>query len=274
MLADSLSGIAAQRLCRLLCTHCRMPAAAPYTPEEKLFQQVTHNLPANRAVGCKHCDYTGFRVRLPIVDIVEVSPRLRDAIAQGESRLAALEDVREGGLKSLAASGALRIISGEITVNEVAGAVGPGLWMELSKHFGVICPTDIDLQTQNSVPNAGILLMSPGSALAALIKPMLEAESLRLVVAMTREEAYMQLKKDEQIAFIIGDLPDAISAKDAADFLRKNREHITWARLPAAVLLPASVSRWPIPAILSCHRQADPAATLLTPRPSLPCRHQ
>ena len=115
MLADSLSGIAAQRLCRLLCTHCRIPAAAPYSPGEKLFQQVTHNLPANRAVGCKHCDYTGFRGRLPIVDIVEVSPHLRDAIAQGESRLAALEEVRESGLKSLAASGAMRIISGDTT---------------------------------------------------------------------------------------------------------------------------------------------------------------
>lgn len=242
MLADSLSGIAAQRLCRLVCTHCRIPAAAPYTPEEKLFQQVTHNLPANRAVGCKYCDYTGFRGRLPIVDIVEVSPRLRDVIAQGESRLAALEEVREGGLKSLAASGALRIISGDTTVNEVAGTVGPNFWMELSKHFGVLCPTDIDLQTHNIAPNAGILLMSPDPALAALIKPILEAESLRLVVALTREEAHEQLKKDEQIAFIIGDLPDAISAKDAAEFLQKNREQITWARLPAAVLLPVSIA--------------------------------
>ena len=62
------------------------------------------------------------------------------------------------------------------------------------------------------------------------------------MVANTREEAHDLLTKDEQIAFIIGDLPDAISAKDAAEFLRKNREQITWARLPAAVLLPTSVA--------------------------------
>ncbi len=242
MLADSLSGIAAQRLCRILCRHCRIPVVEPLTPEEQLFQQVTHNLPAHRAVGCAHCDYTGFRGRLPIVDIVEVAPRLRDAIAQGESRLAALEEVREGGLKSLAASGALRVISGDTTAREVASAVGPGFWMELAKHFGAICPADLDLQTQHIAPDAGVLLMSPDESLAAVLKPILEAEALRLVVANTREVAHDLLKKDEQIAFIIGDLPDDISAEDAADWLQKNRQQITWARLPAAVLLPQALT--------------------------------
>jgi type IV pilus assembly protein PilB len=241
MLADSLSGIAAQRLCRVLCIRCRIPVVEPLTPEERLFQQVSHNLPAYRAVGCTHCDYTGFRGRLPIVDIVEVAPRLRDAIAQGESRLAALEEVREGGLKSLAASGALRVISGDTTVGEVAGAVGPGFWMELAKHFGSICPADLDLQTQHIAPDAGVLLMSPDESLAALLKPLLEAEALRLVVATTREDAHDLLKNDEQIAFIIGDLPDGISAEAAADWLQKNRQQITWARLPAAVLLPQAL---------------------------------
>jgi DNA-binding response OmpR family regulator len=105
----------------------------------------------------------------------------------------------------------------------------------------VICPSDLDLGTQNIPPNAGILLMSPDPALAALIKPMLEAESLRLLAAPTREEAHDLIMKDEQIAFIIGDLPDGISAEDAANWLQKNRQQITWARLPAAVLLPQSL---------------------------------
>jgi type IV pilus assembly protein PilB len=242
MLADSLAGVAAQRLCRKLCLDCRVLVAQPYTPEENLFSQVTRNAPAYRAVGCKHCDYTGYRGRLPIVDIVEVTPRLRDAIAIGESRLVVLDEAREGGLKSLAASGGLRIISGDTTVNEVMNAVGPGFWMELSRHFGGICPNDLDVGTLNTVHGAGVLLMSEDASLAALLKPVLEAESMRLLVATSRELAFEILRKDELITFIIGDLPEGISVEAAATALRKNRRDIAWARLPSAVLLPVSIA--------------------------------
>ena len=242
MLADSLAGVAAQRLCRTLCLDCRILVAQPYTPEENLFLQVTRNAPAYRAVGCKHCDYTGYRGRLPIVDIVEVTPRLRDAIAVGESRLAALSEVREGGLKSLAASGALRIISGDTTVSEVMHAVGPGFWMELSKHFGAICPNDLDLGTQMAVQGAAVMLMSEDATLAEQLRSLLEAESMRLQFATSREMALQMLRLDELITYIVGDLPEGMKAEVAAVALRKNRRDIAWARLPSAVLLPASLA--------------------------------
>jgi type II secretory ATPase GspE/PulE/Tfp pilus assembly ATPase PilB-like protein/CheY-like chemotaxis protein len=242
MLADSLAAVAAQRLCRTLCLDCRVLVVQPYTPEENLFLQVTRNAPAYRAVGCKHCDYTGYKGRLPIVDIVEVTPRLRDAIAVGESRLAALSEVREGGLKSLAASGGLRVISGDTTVSEVMNAVGPGFWMELSRHFGAICPNDLDLGTQRVVQGAGVLLMSEDATLAEHLRSILEAESMRLQFATSREMALQILKQDELITYIIGDLPEGMKAEVAAVALRKNRRDIAWARLPSAVLLPASLA--------------------------------
>ena len=242
MLADALVGVAAQRLCRMLCLDCRILVVQPYTPEEQLFVQVTRNAPAYRAVGCKHCDYSGFRGRLPIVDIVEVTPRLRDAIAVGESRLVVLNEVREGGLKSLAASGGRRIISGDTTVTEVMNAVGPGFWAELSKHFGEICPNDLDVGTLKFVHGGGVMLMSEDAALAELLKRLLEAEGMRLQVATSRELAFEILRRDELIAYIIGDLPEGISVEAAADVLRKNRRDISWARLPSAVLIPASIT--------------------------------
>jgi type II secretory ATPase GspE/PulE/Tfp pilus assembly ATPase PilB-like protein/CheY-like chemotaxis protein len=242
MLADSLAAVAAQRLCRTLCLDCRVLVVQPYTPEENLFLQVTRNAPAYRAVGCKHCDYTGYKGRLPIVDIVEVTPRLRDAIAVGESRLAALSEVREGGLKSLAASGGLRVISGDTTVSEVMNAVGPGFWMELSRHFGAICPNDLDLGTQRVVQGAGVLLMSEDATLAEHLRSILEAESMRLQFATSREMALQILKQDELITYIVGDLPEGMKAEVAAVALRKNRRDIAWARLPSAVLLPASLA--------------------------------
>jgi CheY-like chemotaxis protein len=50
------------------------------------------------------------------------------------------------------------------------------------------------------------------------------------------------LKQDELITYIIGDLPEGMKAEVAAVALRKNRRDIAWARLPSAVLLPASLA--------------------------------
>lgn len=239
ILADSLSVIVAQRLCRMLCPHCKVSVAEPLSPEERTFLEVTHNLPGHRAVGCKKCDYTGYLGRLPIVDIVEMNKGLRDTVALGESRLSELDKLREGGLKSLAASGSLRVISGDTTVREVMGSVGPSFWPELAEHYGAVCFADtLDLATHHVSAGQCVLLMSPQSGLADQLEPVLQREGLRLVASPDVDTAHEMLRHDEDIAFIIGDVPEDATLEQAIDLLRRNRLHISWARLPAAVLLP------------------------------------
>jgi hypothetical protein len=55
------------------------------------------------------------------------------------------------------------------------------------------------------------------------------------------------LHEDEDIAFIVRDLPDGIGLDEASAILRDHRLHTAWARLPSAVLLPPS---------LAAHQQA------------------
>ena len=243
ILADSLSVVVAQRLCRGLCPECKLPVSEPLAPEEKVFLEVTHNRPGHRAVGCKHCDYTGYRGRLPIVDIIEMSKGLRDAVARGESRLAELDKLREGGLKSLAASGSLHVISGDTTVNEVMESVGPGFWPELAEHYGAVCFSEtLDLAPRHIAAGQCVLLMSNEKALAEQLEPALAEAGLRLAVADSAEIAHELLNKDEDIAFIIGDIPEHATLDTAIEQLRHNRLHISWTRLPALVLLPGHLS--------------------------------
>jgi type II secretory ATPase GspE/PulE/Tfp pilus assembly ATPase PilB-like protein len=240
ILADSLAVVAAQRLCRVLCPHCKTPTTDPLTPQEKLFGDMTRNRPGHRAVGCKACDFTGYRGRLPVVDIVEVSKPLREAIAQGETRLSVLEGLREGGLKSLAASGAQRVISGDTTVAEVMETVGPSFWADIAAHYGAAFTDNPELDTVSQIVGGqGVLLMSQDPALAAQLAPAMELEGLRLVVAKTAEEARECLRLDEDIAFIIGDVDDRFTLQQATQHLANNRLHIAWARLPAVVLVAA-----------------------------------
>ena len=243
ILADSLALIVAQRLCRSLCPHCKVPVTEPLTPEERTFQEVTHNIPGHRAVGCKQCDYTGYRGRLPIVDIIEMTKGLRDAVALGESRLAELDKFREGGLKSLAASGSMRVISGDTTVREVMEAVGPSFWPELAEHYGAVCFEDaLELTPHSISAGQGVLLIGDDPAQAAAIEAALAPDGLHLVIAQNAEQAHELLDKHDDIAFIVGDLPGDVTLEDAIERLRRNRLHISWARLPALVLLPPALA--------------------------------
>jgi CheY-like chemotaxis protein len=216
----------------------------PYSPEELAFLQTTHNPPRYRRIGCKTCDYTGFFGRLPIVDIVEMSPALRDAVAAGESRLATLDTLREGGLKSLAASGSLRIISGDTTVREVMDAVGPSFWTELARHYGTTFQSDLqDTFPEPMAPSPGVLLMGANTALADTLGQQLTPLGYRLLQVATRDEAHAMLVQDEEIVFIVGDIEDHLNLAEAQAWFLENRARTAWARLPSAILLPTSLSQ-------------------------------
>jgi type IV pilus assembly protein PilB len=243
ILADSLAAVASQRLCRMLCPACKVPVTEPLTPEERTFLDVTRNSPGHRPIGCEQCDYTGYRGRLPIVDIIEMNKGLRDAVAHGESRLSELEKLREGGLKSLAASGSVRIISGDTTVREVMETVGPGFWTELAEHYGSSLFADsMDIGPSQIMAGQGVLVMSSDPGLASELETVAQEEGLRVVFAATAAQAQELLKRDEDIAFIIGDVPDEATLGDAIELLRINRLHVSWARLPSVVFLPARLA--------------------------------
>jgi CheY-like chemotaxis protein len=173
-----------------------------------------------------------------------MNPKLRDAVAVGEIRLATLSGMREGGLKSLAASGALRVISGETTVAEILEAVGPTFWSDLVEYYGTQISTEaLEHLPQRAVAGQGILLMTGDGELRNRLEPLLQEHGFRLLIASTRDDAVEILKRDEDIVFIISDeLGDQASASEAAEFLRQNRQAIAWARLPSIVLIPHTLS--------------------------------
>jgi type II secretory ATPase GspE/PulE/Tfp pilus assembly ATPase PilB-like protein len=243
VLADSLVAIAAQRLCRKLCAQCKTPASAPLQPAETQFMAVTRNAPAYRPVGCKACDFTGFMGRLPIVDILEMNKGLREAVASGESRLDVLTQLRVGGLQSLAVSGSHRIIAGETTVQEVMETVGPSFWPELAAHHGAeLQQQALDLQVQEIAAGQAVLLASRGGTLQPALEQAVQELGLHLLVCNSAQAADEMLRKNEDIAFIVGEVPDGIAPEQLKAELQAFRTLIAWARLPTLVVLPAALA--------------------------------
>ncbi|HCK00069.1 MAG TPA: type II secretion system protein GspE [Serratia grimesii] len=120
LLASSLIGVVAQRLVRRLCGHCRQPA----TPDDALLQQVgLAILPPQpwslyQPVGCERCNFSGYRGRTGIHELLTVDDELRQAIARGASE-SALEPLARRHSQGLRHDGLEKAFAGHTSLEEV-----------------------------------------------------------------------------------------------------------------------------------------------------------
>ena len=120
LLASSLSAVIAQRLVRKLCPHC----SESYQADEKQAAIFSHLLPEgetvtlSKAVGCKECNYQGYRGRSGIYEFIEVDEQVRKLIHNGASEQEVESHVREQ-YPSIRDDGLLRVLAGQTTLEEV-----------------------------------------------------------------------------------------------------------------------------------------------------------
>src|SRR5207253_4230510 len=84
-IAATLRGTLAQRLLRRVCPDCAQPLIGSLTDEEEMLGACYGVLPLSRAVGCKKCGNTGYRGRIPLIEVAVITPSLADMIAGGAS---------------------------------------------------------------------------------------------------------------------------------------------------------------------------------------------
>jgi hypothetical protein len=148
--ASALIGVVAQRLIRRLCSHCKRP----YTPDAETLRamNVTEAEAATqtfyRAVGCDHCNHTGYRGRVGIYEIMGVTDKLRRLIAQKGSEAQIRESALAGGMISLGDDGLMKVKAGVTTPEELlrvvtevrdARSLCPSCGLGVSPDF-VACP--------------------------------------------------------------------------------------------------------------------------------------
>ena len=121
LLTSTVEVIVAQRLVRRICVECRMT----YEPDDNVLRELA--LSKDEVIGkrfsygkgCEACNFTGFRGRTAIFEIMEVSEDLKMAILE-EAPTGRLRDLaRKQGMRSLRESGMLAIYDGLTTVEEV-----------------------------------------------------------------------------------------------------------------------------------------------------------
>jgi type IV pilus assembly protein PilB len=117
----ALLGSIAQRLLRSTCNYCKEPV----TPNENYLKALCHNfeIPADTVFfagrGCKKCLGTGYSGRIPIYEIMLVTPKLAQAVEKGLPTSKLHEIAVQEGLVELATAGLEQVIAGRTTVEEV-----------------------------------------------------------------------------------------------------------------------------------------------------------
>jgi general secretion pathway protein E len=127
LVATSVRAVQAQRLVRRLCRHCSVPTQVMPAVEAAvggLAGPAPEPSDWRRAVGCQACQGTGYRGRLGIYELVDVTERMQELIlarAPGE-RLRALAS--EQGGRTLREDGLLKARLGVTSVEEVVRVTG------------------------------------------------------------------------------------------------------------------------------------------------------
>ncbi len=119
LVSSSLEMVAAQRLVRLICVHCK--EEAPREEVDKLRQQYGDAVPdvLYRGKGCRHCQGQGFRGRQGVFEMMPVTDEIRALIlAHASSRDIRKVALRQG-MDSLRQDGWRLIGEGKTTPEEV-----------------------------------------------------------------------------------------------------------------------------------------------------------
>ncbi|MFH1171568.1 MAG: ATPase, T2SS/T4P/T4SS family [bacterium] len=140
LVATTTNLVIGQRLVRKICTHCVMSYTLTKKNIEELEKQVNfdfildalekHGAIASkkqsfttllffRGHGCKQCSNTGYKGRIGIYELLEVTPKIREAITNNVSSAQLFQLALEQGMITMLQDGFLKAKNGITTIEEV-----------------------------------------------------------------------------------------------------------------------------------------------------------
>ena len=129
LVSSTLSGVIAQRLVRGLCPSCKEQYFPTYAEAQQIIKGEDNikklmKTPIYRAKGCNECDFTGYKGRLGLYEIMEITKEIKKLIAQGAHDLELEESAVNNGMITLNKSCLNHIINGETTIEEFVRVLG------------------------------------------------------------------------------------------------------------------------------------------------------
>ena len=130
LVSSTLSGVIAQRLVRRLCDDCKEEYFASYEEARQIYANEDEirefmKKPIYRAKGCSKCEFTGYKGRLGVYEIMTITKEIKKLIARGAHDLEIEEAaVNHNGMKTLNTSCKGHILNGLTTISEFVRVLG------------------------------------------------------------------------------------------------------------------------------------------------------
>jgi type IV pilus assembly protein PilB len=121
LVATSVNLIQAQRLIRRICKECKheLPTPAEALMEVGFTAEEAKTMKTFKGKGCSVCNNTGYKGRIGLYEVLEVTDEIRELILIGASALELRKKAIDDGMITLRGSGLQKIRSGVTTVEEV-----------------------------------------------------------------------------------------------------------------------------------------------------------
>lgn len=123
LIASTLNVVIAQRLVRRLCEHCKKV----YTPSAEDLRRLPGGGKAltgkgqkiYKAVGCGECFHSGYKGRLPIFEVLKMTPDIVNLTIERADVLKIEEVAKKEGMTSLIDDGMAKVREGITTIEEI-----------------------------------------------------------------------------------------------------------------------------------------------------------
>ena len=119
LIADSTIGVIAQRLARRLCPECKRAKKADAEDLELLLKGPDEDITIYEPCGCPKCDGTGFRGRIGVYEIMEVTQPLKTIISKNGSAEDIKNKALEEGMSTLRMSATKYVLQGITSIKEM-----------------------------------------------------------------------------------------------------------------------------------------------------------
>jgi len=121
LVASSLNLVCAQRLVRRICKNCTEPdpTPAPALMQAGFSAEDAKKVVPNRGRGCEKCNNTGYKGRVGLYEVMEITEEVRELVLVGASGLELRRKAVEEGMITLRNSGLRKVKEGVTTIEEI-----------------------------------------------------------------------------------------------------------------------------------------------------------
>lgn len=119
LIADSIVGVIAQRLVRRLCPACKKPHMATEEEKELMGLKPDEEVQIYEPCGCIQCDQMGYKGRIGVYEIMEMTPELKRIISKNGDADEIRDQALKDGMHTLRMSATEYVLNGITSFSEM-----------------------------------------------------------------------------------------------------------------------------------------------------------